>query len=451
MDKREFTNILFKQGKKKGLTDMEVFIQENSSMEIKVFQGEIDKYSIANVEGVSLRGVYNGKMGYSYAEKIDDTSIEMLIDKVIENAQIIDSDDEEEIQSPSKEYKNVNNYNDELDKIPIDEKIEFVKNLEDEALKLDNKVKSVDYCVYGEEKGHNLLINTKGMDLEEINNSAYSYVSVVVEDNGDVKSADSYVVSNKMDKFDYKKLANDAVKEGLSLLGAKSIKSGEYEVIFRNDAFANILEAFVPIFSAENVQKGLSLLKGKVNKKIGSSMVTIIEDPFMEDSIASRSFDGEGIATKYKNIVDKGILSTYLHNSKTAKKDGIESTGNASKPSYKSSISIAPTNMYLNKGDKSFEDMINSMNEGILIINVQGLHAGLNPISGDFSLSAYGYEIRNGKIYRPVNQITIASNFYDVLMNITEVGNDLKFVLPSGLGYIGSPSVRVKSISISGE
>lgn len=170
----------------------------------------------------------------------------------------------------------------------------------------------------------------------------------------------------------------------------------------------------------------------------------------MEGGLASRSFDGEGVACKYKKVIDKGVLKTYLHNLKTARKDGVETTGNASKGSYKSSISIAPSNFYVEKGEKTLEEIIKSSDKAIMITELQGLHSGLNSVSGDFSLAALGYLIEEGKIVRPVEQIIVSGNYFEMIKNIEEVGSDLKFGLP-GEAYIGSPSLKVKSLAIAGE
>ncbi|MCR2045217.1 TldD/PmbA family protein [Anaerosalibacter massiliensis] len=450
MDYKNTVEKIFESGKD-SLDDMEVFIEQEKEIEIDVFEGEIDKYNISESGGLSFRGVSNGKIGYSYTEKIDESSVNLIIKDAVENGKYIDSLDKEEIFSGPKEYEELNLYNEELSKTPLDKKMEFVKSLEKEALSLDNRVVSIDGCSYGEVESYRILQNTKGINLEEKKNTAYCYLSVVVKENEDIKTGSSYIVSNDFSKFDYKSLAKEAVEEGLSMLGAKSIKSGNYPIIFENHIFANILETFVPIFLAENVQKGLSLLKSKIDNEIAAPIFTLIDNPFMEDGVGSRAFDDEGMATKYKKIIDGGILKTYFHNWKTANKDGISSTGNGYRGSYKSPLSIAPTNLYVENGDSSFEDLIKSTDHGLLIIDVQGLHSGANPVSGDYSLSAYGYEIENGNIKRPVNQITIAGNFYDTLKDIEKIGNDLKFALPGMGGQIGSPSIKIKKLSVSGE
>ena len=450
MDIKALIDKIFEKGRASGLEDMEVYYSAGTSLTLKVFQKELETYNLSEGEGLSLRGVYRGKMGYSYTEKADESSIDRLVKDVIENATIIDSDDEEVIFEGSKEYKKVDSFNPSLSEVREEEKIEFVKKLEEEAFNLDDRIVSVQSCVYGDGSGETIMSNTKGLYLRDKSNIAYTYISVVAKEGEDIKTGLAYRTGNDFNKFDAKEIAREAVEEALALLGASPVKSGDYKVIIRNSAAADLLEAFTGIFSAEAVQKNLSLLKGKLNEKIASSVFTLVDDPYMEGGLASRSFDGEGVACKYKKVIDKGVLKTYLHNLKTAKKDGVETTGNAGKDSYKSSIGISPSNFYVEKGERNLNDMIADTDKGILITELQGLHSGLNSISGDFSLAALGFLIEEGKISRPVDQITVAGNYFEMLKNIEEIGSDLKFGLP-GAAYIGSPSLKIKKLSIAGE
>ncbi len=212
----------------------------------------------------------------------------------------------------------------------------------------------------------------------------------------------------------------------------------------------DLLSFVSSVFSAEYVDKGLSLLKDKIGEQIASNLLTIVDDPFLEDGFASRGFDDEGMSTSKKDIIHEGVLTTYLHSLKTAKKFHASKTGNAKRASYKSPLAIAPSNFYVLPGSSSLEDMIGTIDNGVYIIDVAGLHSGLNPVSGDFSLSASGYEIKGGKIHRPINQITIAGNLYTLFKDIEIIGNDLTFGLPSG-SYFGSPSIKISSISVAGD
>lgn len=449
MDYKLLSNKILEKGKEK-MEDLEVYIGLSKAVEIAVFNGEVDKYSISESGGLSLRGIYNDKMGYSYTEKIDESSIDMLVEEAYENSQYIDSLDKEIIFSGSDKYEEIDNYSHSLSEIPMEDKINFLKNLEKEALSLDNRVSSVQMCSYREFESQRYIINTKGVDLSDKSNGALCYIAVILKDGEDIKTGSAFRIFKNIKEVDYTEIAKEAVEEGLSMLGATSIKSSNYPVIFKNTVFADILSAFSSILSADNVQKGLSLLKDKIGTKIGNDILTIVDDPLLKDGFATKAFDDEGCKTEYKKIIENGVLNSYLYNLKAANKDGVESTGNGTRRSYKSSVAISPTNLYVEKGNKTLEELIGGIDKGVYITNVAGLHSGLNEVSGDYSLSADGYEIENGKIKRPINQITIAANFFETLIDIEAIGSDLKFSLPMG-GYVGSPSIKVKSISISGE
>ncbi|HCX63083.1 MAG TPA: TldD/PmbA family protein, partial [Clostridiales bacterium] len=186
MDKKSLIEKIFSEGNKQGLGDMEVYYSSGRSLSLKVFKKELDGYSLSESEGISLRGVYNGKMGYSYSEKVDESSIKLLVRNVIENATVIDSDDEEYIYEGSKEYREVKTFEEELEKVEESDKIKFVKQLEAEALSLDKRVESVDSCVYGDGYGESIISNTKGLYLHDKSNLAYTYVQMVAKDGNDI-------------------------------------------------------------------------------------------------------------------------------------------------------------------------------------------------------------------------------------------------------------------------
>lgn len=446
MSYKELSNKIFEAGKNV-FEDMETYIERAKEIEIEVYKGEIDRLNISDTEGLSLRGVSNGKMGYAYTEKLDESSIEMLIKDAHENGKCIDTLDKEIIFEGSDEYKELNNFNEKLKETPLEEKIDFVKALEREAYSLDSRIVSVSDCGYEEIENNRYLFNTKGLELEDNMNLAISYLIVVAKEGEDTKIGVSYRIEKDFESLNYKEMAKEAVDEAISRLGGKPIKSGEYPVVIRNDVFGQILGAFSSVLFAESVQKGLSLFKDKIGEKVANSCFTLVDDPFIESGFNVMSFDGEGTATKVKKIIDKGVLKTYLYNWKSALKDGVESTGNGHRGSYKSNITTSTTNLYVKKGEKSLDELLNTMGSGVMITDVQGLHSGLNPVSGDFSLSAQGYLIENGKIAKPVNLITIAGNFFEVLKDIEEVGSDFRF----SMNGVGSPSIRIKKLAIAGE
>ena len=433
-------DVLFARAKEKGIEDVQVYLVNRNELSIEVFDGELDKYEIADTTSLSIKGLYNKRMGTYSTEILSDTLIDSIIDQLIANASIIDSLDEAVIYAGDSEYQKLEGlYNPELTNLDVAKKIEQVKALDKLFHDADPKVNIVE-TMYSESTRTVILQNTKGLKLENKVNSAMIGGQVIVKDETDQRTSFDLAISNDFADFDLNKIAKEAVTSGVRKLGAKPIPTREYEVIINKDAFGTLLSAFQNVFSAEAVQKNLSLLKGKLGQTIGSELVSIVDDPLMKKSSRSRSFDDEGVATRYKAMIENGVLKTYLHNLTTAKKDGVTSTGNGF------GTSVAAVNLVVLPGATSYEEMVASIQDGLVITDLQGAHAGANPVSGDFSLQATGFLIENGKETKPVALITIASNFLKMLSDVVAVGNDSK------TGYYGitCPSVKLRGIQVSG-
>ncbi|GAU76102.1 TldD/PmbA family protein [Fusibacter sp. 3D3] len=441
---------LFEKGRQMGFTAQEIYIQDAKKLSMSVYKQELDKYSLSENGGISYRGIIEGKMGYSYTEKMDEQAVEMLVNEAYQNAKIIENDDEVMIYSGDQNYKSLDLYNPKLEQVPISQKIDFLMALEKEIEAKDSRIHQVTASAYEESEVFVRIINTEGLDVSDHANYCVVYTMISAKAAGDTRTGFAYQVGNAFDKLSVAYLAEESTREALNLLGAKSTKSKACEVVFKNDAFAQFQSAFNGVLSAENVQKNLSKFKGKLNERVAAEQFTLIDNPHLETGISSGSFDAEGVATRVNTMIEKGVLKTYFHNLKTAKKEGVSSTGNASKGSYKGTIGVSATNIYVEPDKYSFEEIIASVEDGIYIIDLQGLHAGLSQVSGDFSLQCYGYHIKNGKLDKPVSQITVAGNYFELLKDIELIGNDLKFTI-MGDAYTGSPTIKIKKLSISGE
>lgn len=451
MEYQKFVQELFDLGKANGFEDMEVYYQKNNQFETTVFKTEVDKFSISESAGLSFRGIYDGKMGYAFTEVMDKKALTMLIDEAKANAQIIESEDEVFIASPKSGYETVEAYYPNLAEVPKADKIDFLKKVEEEALKLDDRIQTLAYNLYTDFESEVSIQNTKGLNLTQKRNLAIAFVMPMAVVGKENRTGTVLVMDGDFKAFDYKRVAKEAVEKTVSLIGAKTVPSKAYPVILKNECAASLLSAFQSVFNAEIVQKDLSLMKGRIGERVASEHVHLIDDPFMAGGYGNIGFDAEGTPAQKTNIIEDGVLKTYLHNLKTAKKEGVASTGNASKGSYKASINIAPSNLYIQPGDQSYDHLVAGLEEGLVIIKLDGLHSGLNTISGDFSLAAMGYLVENGQITRPVEQITVAGNLKSLLQDVEAVGSDLKFGFPSGDAFIASPSIKIKSLSISGE
>lgn len=447
MDFNLFKEELFKEAKNSGFEECEIYYSDAENLSLNVYEGEVEKYKLNNAFGLSFRGKINDKMGYSYTEILDEDAIKTLIENAKSAAIVIENDDVQFIYEGDKEYKELDCYKKELDNVKPDELISLALEMEKECKKQCDKIVNFQGCGIGYGKATYGIINSKGLNLKNERNSLTAYVVPIVEENNEKYDGMGYVLAKTIGDIKPSDLAKQGLEEALSKIGGKSIASGKYKIIINNEAMVSLLGTFSGIFNAEQAQKGLSLLKGKEGEIIASEMVTLIDDPHLEDGLGTTSFDDEGVATYKKEIITNGKLNTLLYNLKTSHKAGVKSTGNGFKGSYASTIGVSATNFYIKSGEASFEELCNEVKEGLIITEFAGLHSGASSVTGDFSLAAKGFMIENGKKSFPVEQITVAGNFFTMLKDIEKVGSDLKFPMSS----IGCPSVVIKELSVAGK
>jgi len=442
-----FRDKLSAQAKEMGFTDYEMYYSAGNSFSVRVFKGEIAEYKDTSTEGVGFRGTYNGKMGYAYTEKLDTDLVTPLLQNAIGNAGIIEEEEVEQLYPGDKHYQQVDTYNPTLSDVSSEQKINWALEMEKYGLSLDPRVKMIDYCTILTAENATAIANSYGLDVAQKNNMAIAYLIARVEENGENKSAMEFWAGRDFSEFDYKTLVSKTVNTALSYLGAESIPSGQYPVLFNDETARDLFNVFSSVFVAELCQKGFSLLsKSKVGEVIAAPFITLRDDGICDLSLNSSAFDAEGVASQNKAIIENGVLKTLLYNTKSAAKDGVKSTGNASKGGFGGTINTSIMNFYLSPGEKRYDELVSGMDKGVIITDLAGLHSGANTISGDFSFSAEGYLVEGGKIVKPVEQITVAGNFYDLLKNIEQVGSDLRF----SYGGVGMPSVLVSGLSIAG-
>jgi PmbA protein len=230
----------------------------------------------------------------------------------------------------------------------------------------------------------------------------------------------------------------------LAKFGGAPCTSGKYPTVLRNDVFANLVNYFISSASSDEVQRQSSFLIGKLGQQIASKKVTILEKPLQRNVFFSY-FDDEGVATMDKEIVNHGVLKTYLYNRETAKKDGVASTGNGQWEGDK--IGIGYGNIVVKGSNKSFEEMIAPIKEGVFITEIEGLGTGMNAQSGNFSCQAQGFMIKDGKLDAPLNLITLSGNLLEMLQDVKALDNNERLLMSS----FTCPDVYIKKMAIGGK
>ena len=446
----KFMEKLVKAGMEYGFEECEASFAQDSSMSIDILKGEVSSYENSVTSTLSFRGLKNGQMGYCSTNILNDDSIDFLLKSAMENCEVLNDED------PQFIYCDENNKDlyfsqitDAYAKNTYKRFEELGLGLEKAILALDERIDAVDILSINCGTGPFLIINSKGLhSYRDTDGISLVASGRAIDADGSVKSGGHYWIGKDIDDFDQEKFLKKFKENLIGKMGAKSVKAGSYKTILRNEAFQQFFMVFFGNFLATTMQRGLSLLADKEGTKIASDALTVKECPMLEKALTKIPFDDEGVLTTEKAIIDKGTFATALYDLKSAYKAGRQSTGNGFRAG--SAVSEMPTNLVVEEGDKDLAGLMEEVGEGIMLTDLSGLHAGVNAISGDFSLLCEGYLIEGGKKGRPVEQITVAGNFYDVIKSIKSVGNDI-INLPSGEAEFFTPSVYVGELAISGD
>lgn len=438
---------IIKRGLELGLDAVEVYASHSESNTLKLDDGALESYNVKEIFGVSIRGLYQGKMSYVYTETLDDEAVEQVLNKLIENVKLIDATEPEFMFEGGSTYHKTPELVSDYKQHSTGEKIAMLQKLEKDILSVSNKIKKVGYCQYSENSQKVQIVNSKGLDLSR----SYSYISTFAGalacENDQTVMGYAGDINTSFESLETERIVKEATESALSQLGAGDVKSGKYPVVLKRDVATEILQAFCSIFSGDSAIKKMTILTDKVGEKIFGENITIVDDPFYTDALVKSSFDDEGVPCATKNVVEKGVFKGFLHNLKTANFLQAKPTGNGFKASVSGSVSVSPTNLFIQEGTKTKDQIIETIDEGIFVTEVNGLHAGLNPISGDFNVQASGFTIKNGKLERPITLFVVSGNFYEMMNHVEEIGNDIekRFV------GVASPTLKINNLAVSGK
>lgn len=444
MDFENAKNILADEAEKAKLAEYEIYFTESTDISTETLKDEISAFTCGSGAGISFRCIVGGHIGSASTELFEERELRSLVGRAMANASVIENDDPAIIFEGSDNYATLTQ---PVFQMPTAAEIKKL------ALDIQRKTYSLSPLVTdGTQSGvfagksRYELFNSKGLKLSNTVSVSGAYVQTVV--NRDGEAQDSFDFSVGLGNTE--KLSERALDLALDKLGASEIPSGKYKIIIDGNEMRSLLSAFAAAFSGKQAMLGLSLLNGKEGQKIASDCITLIDDPMPNGSSVQTAFDGEGVATYKKSVIENGILKTLLYDLSVAKKMNVAPTGNGQRGSYAQQVYIAPFSFYISGGKLSEKELLERMGDGLLVTELKGLHAGANAVTGDFSIESAGFLIENGKKSRAVKGFTIAGNFFDMLKDISAVADNVKFGIPSGFTVYGSPDVLLGEMSVAG-
>lgn len=429
---------------------VEAFVTRGGETDVRIYQGAVEHFVSAQSEGVGIRVISEGRTGFAYAGTLDQSAIAEVLAEARDNVQFGEPDEFSALAEPDGvKITEQSLWDEDLAEYPTDGKIDLAKQLEKLASGQDPRVR-VDDSNYSDGSGESAVASTTGIRMSGRENGCFVSVSTLADD-GDGEDAETqtgfgFSVGRSPLEFDLDKAAREASERATRLLGATKPASKRTTVVLDPMVAAQFLGVISSTLNGEAVVKGRSLFAERIGDEVAASHVTLIDDPTNPKAYTATDVDGEGLAARRNVLIQDGVLQQFVHNSYSARRAGTVSTGNATRGGFGGTPGVGCLALSLVPGTRSQAELIADIDDGLLVQSVQGLHSGVNPISGDFSTGAAGLLISNGQVGAPVREFTIASTLQRMLLDIVEIGGDIDWLPMSATGM----SLVIRDVTMSG-
>jgi len=425
---------------------IEVCLSRSRSTTVKAYSGQVESVRSGMSEGVGIRVIVNGQQGFATAGSLDHQVLAHVLEEARGNLQFAESDPDQGLAEPDGvESPNLDLVDPEVLKMSDDQKASIAVELEQRCLSADPRVSSVRSAAWSDGWGEFALASTNGISVYAEGGSCSIGVQPLAVEGSETQIGYAGDAARRPDLLDLDRVVTEAVEGATAMLGASKPISERLTVVFEPGVTSAFLGTIAGSLTGDRVVKGRSPFAERLGEQVGASKLTLFDDPTNIDSLGADNHDGEGLAARKNMIIQNGVLSQFLHNSYTARRSGTSSTGSAVRGA-RSTPSVGLHALCLEPGVDDREALFKKVGNGVFVRGVNGLHSGVNPVSGDFSVGAYGHKIRNGALAEPFSEATIASTLQRMLLDVAIIGGDFEF-LPNGSGM---SSIAIDDIALSG-
>ena len=430
-----------------GASEAEAWAEESTSRSIRVYGGEVESLSDAGGRGVGVRAFAGARSGYAYGTDLSEEGVAEMARAAREAAEV---GDEDEFGGLPQEFgvADVNGLaSPRLASWGTDRKVELALEIE-RAARAHDGVSQVENAVYSDAEGSVALVNSRGFSASYAATQAWAYASAFAGEGEDLMTGLGVGLGRDPDALDPQAIGDEAAQRALALMGARRPESRRCPVVLDAFVAASFLGFIGSMLSADAVQRGRSLFAGREGEEVADPALALADDGSHPEGPGSAPFDGEGSPTRRTALIEGGRLLGFLFDTRTARKAGTQTTGNASRGSYRSAPSVGTTNLVVEAGTDDLASLLARAGEGLYVTDVAGLHSGVNPVSGTFSVGASGRLIEGGELGAPVREMTIASDLVSMLRAVRAVGSEGRWV-PFG-GSVKAPALLIGEMSVSG-
>ena len=431
-----------------GASAAEAVVREGDEFSTVVRLGQVETLKESGSKAIGVRVFFGKRSASTYSTDFSPASIDRMVSSALELAKLTSEDPYAGIPDASQLGSltgDLDLFYEDVYSLPGPERIDYARRAEKAALDSDPRIKNSDGGSFDAATGHKVLANSHGF-VGEYRRSYCSVAAVPIaqSDNGAMQRDFWFSVSRNLGRLEPpEQVGKIAAQRTLRRLGARKAKTAQVPVVFDPLVANSILEHIFEGVNGDSVYRGASFLAGKLGQKIAGDNVTVIDDGTMPGGFGTSPFDSEGIPTRRTVVIENGVLNSYLLNSYTARKLGLQTTANASR-GLAGTPGIGPGNYFLQPGTKTPQQLIGEIKEGLYVTEFLG--HGANLVTGDYSRGASGLWISGGELSYPVEEITVAGNLKDMFFHISEIANDLEF-----RGAVASPTLRIDGLTVGGE
>jgi PmbA protein len=425
---------------------VEAYVGRSSETQVRVYQGEVEHLTSSEVEGVGIRVVRDGRTGFAYSGVLDEEALRECLAEARDNVGFGTPDEWAGLAQPDGVAPPaLDLWSDDVASLPTDAKIDLARELERLTLAVDDRI-LVQESNYDDVIAEEAVASSTGIRASGRETGCYVFVETMVEEDGVAQVGYAFSVGRAPDELDLATAATEGADRAIRMIGATKPASRRLTVVLDPLVTAQLLGVLSSTLNGESVLKGRSLFANRIGEQVANGLVTLVDDPTDRRAFGASHVDAEGLATRRNVLIEGGVLQRFVQSSYSGRRSGSASTGNAVRGSYKSSPGCGCLALSLVPGARSQADLVASVDAGVLVQSVQGLHSGVNPVSGDFSTGADGLLIEGGQLGAPVKEFTIASTLQRMLHDVIEVGGDVAWLPMTAAGV----SVVIGDIMMSG-
>ena len=434
-----------------GSEEIEVYLSTGTDNEVQAYQGEIENLSSATSSGIGIRVLREGpggaQVGTAWAGSLEDEAIADALREARDNARFATEDEFIAFARPD----GVAGVDLQLTDVsvlttPLDEKIAMAIELEKMVRSGDSRIRQVDSANYSDYVAEAAIVSTTGICASYSRSGAYVSVEAIATDGVSDQTGWGLSAGRSPAQLDINLAASDAISRATRMLGAVKPASMKCTAVFDPRSTATLLSIIGGALSGEAVVYGRSFFANRIGEEVASSMFTLLDDPTDARHFNASAYDGEGLACRRNILIESGQLKAFVYDTVSARRAGTSSTGSAVRGGIAGSPSAGCRALQLAAGEIDQADMFRRVGNGIFVESLTGVHSGVNPISGDFSVGITGLMIRDGELAEPVREITVASTLQRMLLDVLFVGNDVEWLPGSAAGQ----SLAISGIAVSG-